>query len=154
MNEKDAEALLQYKIPNDQSDAPERKDLLKALEYLPLAITQAGAYLTMRETTFTIPKYLTFLSQSEDILLDDMGDLRRDSTATNSILKTLQISFDWIKNNDSPAADLLSLMSVLHRQGIPRFLLGNNLRFENALATLINFSLITSETDGETFGMH
>lgn len=48
-------------------------------------------------------------------------------------------------------------MSVLDRQGIPESLLCNDssrLEFENALAPLIDFALITSEADREYFGMH
>ena len=48
-------------------------------------------------------------------------------------------------------------MSILDRQGIPEFLLckdDNRLAFEDALAPLNDFALITSETNGECFGLH
>lgn len=105
----------------------------------------------------TIAKYLAYARQNEKILLADTGDLRRDPSVPNSVLVTWHISFDQIRESSPPAAELLSLMSVLDRQGIPEFLLrtdDNPLAFEDALAPLNEFALITSEADGEYFGMH
>ena len=157
MNEQDVKTLLLKKLPNDQSTDNDIADLLETLEHLPLAITQAAAYIGMRQTRFTISRYLTFLRLNEAILLKDMGDLRRDHDVPNSVLKTWQISFDQIRTYHPQAADLLSLMSVLDRQGIPDFLLCDDddyLEFEDAIAPLNDFLLITSEADGENFGMH
>ena len=105
----------------------------------------------------TIAKYLEYAQQNEEILLADIGDLRRDPSVPNSVLVTWRISFDQIKNTFPSAAELLSLMSVLDRQGIPEFFIckdDNRLAFEDALAPLNDFALITSEVDGKSFGMH
>jgi hypothetical protein len=45
------------------------------------------------------------------------GQLRRDRDAKNSIIITWQISFDYILQTRPSAADLLSLMNFLDRQG-------------------------------------
>ena len=170
MDEKDAKNLLTWKLPGDQSSEADVIDLLEELEYLPLAITQAAAYISLRRTRYTISKYSNHLRQNEAILLKDIGDLRRDHEVPNSVLKTWQISFDQIKKYHPPAANVLSLMSVIDRQGIPEFLLrdsGDDLEFEDAIALLHDFSLITSgtaplhdfsmitpETDCPMFGIH
>ena len=123
MGAEDAKNLLKRKLPHDQSSDTEIMKLLETLEHLPLAITQAAAYIGMNHTRLTVSKYLAYLRKNEKILLKDMGDLRRDHDVPNSGLKTWQISFDQIKSYHPQAANLLSLMSVLDRQGIPEFLL-------------------------------
>ncbi|KAK4034123.1 hypothetical protein C8A01DRAFT_49431 [Parachaetomium inaequale] len=68
-------------------------------------------------------KYLGEFRESErkrsKLLEHDAGDLRRDGGASNAILTTWQISFDYIQSERRSAADLLSLMSFFDRQGIP-----------------------------------
>ncbi|KAL9114581.1 MAG: hypothetical protein Q9187_007434, partial [Circinaria calcarea] len=157
MEEEDAKTLLRKRLPDDKSSENDTIALVETLDGLPLAISQAAAYISTRKTRMTIAKYLAYARQDEEILLKDTGDLRRDPGMPNSVLVTWQISFDQIKKQFPPAAELLSLMSVLDRQGIPEFLLckdDNRLVFEDALAPLNDFALITSEAEGECFGMH
>ena len=157
MKEEDAKTLLRKRLPDDESSEDDTIALVETLERLPLAITQAAAYIGARKTRMTIARYLAYAQESEEILLADTGDLRRDPSMPNSVLVTWQISFDQIKKSSPPAAGLLSLMSVLDRQGIPEFLLcngDNRLDFEDALAPLNDFALIASEADGKCFGMH
>src|SRR6266480_2310616 len=58
--------------------------------------------------------------------------LRRDWEAKNSIIITWQISFSYIQQTRPSAADLLSLMSLFDRQGIPEALLQNRTKQGNA----------------------
>ena len=158
MKKEDAVALLCQKLPDDCSSDDEKIELIELLESLPLAITQAASYISVKRTRMTIARYSHFLKDRGDILLDDMGDLRRDSTIPSSVLLTWQISFDQINGENRPAADLLSLMSVFDRQGIPRYLLQDKdeheLDFERRLGPLEEFSLIGFEDGGESFQMH
>ena len=155
LNEEDSCSLLLRKLPRTFSMDNVMKDLVKTLDYLPLAITQAAAYISMRNG-MTVSKCIEIFHQNEKLLLLDMGDLRRDSTVPHAILLTWQISFDQIKKTHSQAAEMLSLMSVLDRQGIPDFLLdkGDLLSFTEAIAPLHDFSLITVEAGGDFYGMH
>ena len=100
-----------------------------------------------------VSKYLTLyrhdqLSQSR-LLDEESGDLRRESGVPNSVIRTLQLSFDQIKTKSPSAAELLSLMAMLGRQGIPEFLLSANypnpLDLEAAITHLNEFWLITME---------
>ena len=43
MDEEDALLLLSRTLPKDQSDDMERSDLVRLLDFIPLAITQAAA---------------------------------------------------------------------------------------------------------------
>jgi tetratricopeptide (TPR) repeat protein len=158
MGEEDARALLRKKLPDDRSSEEDCIGLVQALEQLPLAITQAAAYISNKYLTMTISKYLKFFQKEENqarLLQDDMGDLRRDSSIPSSVIATWQISFNQIKNDSSRASELLSLMCVLDRQGIPEFLLNDHdsLDFQDDLGVLTGFSFITIEAD-HNFGMH
>lgn len=158
MGKEDAVALLCKKLPDDQSSDTEKFELVDLLERLPLAITQAASYISVKRTRMSIARYSTLLRKNGDILLGDMGDLRRDSTIPSSVLLTWHISFDQINGENHPAAELLSLMSVFDRQGIPQNLLQSededDLDFENRLAPLQEFSLIIAEDSGQSFQMH
>ncbi|KAK2595193.1 hypothetical protein QQS21_007098 [Conoideocrella luteorostrata] len=126
MDEKDALQLFRNKL--GQSD-DERcvAELAGALEYMPLAIVQAAAYILQRKPRSSARKYLDEFRNSDKrktgLLSLEGGKLRRDAEAKNSILITWQISFDYIRETRSSAADLLSLMSFCDRQGIPEILL-------------------------------
>ena len=157
MDEETSKLVLSRKLSHDQSTDGEMLELVKQLDYLPLAIAQAAAFISMRKPRMTIARYSAFLRENEDILLEDMGDLRRDPDMPNSVIKTWHISFNQIKKDQPQSAELFSLMSVLDRQGLPDYLFskgGMDLDFENNVARLIEFSLLTPSIDGRTFGMH
>lgn len=93
------------------------------------------------------------------LLLSGLNDRNRDPDLKNSIILTWQLSFDQIQAQHPAAAELLSLVSVFDRQSIPRKLLiekeADELDFEEALATLANFSLVSNEIGQETIAsMH
>jgi tetratricopeptide (TPR) repeat protein len=183
MEQKDSLALLEKKLGADlvgESGA----ELVQALDFMPLAISQAAAYICSRPRS-SVEKYLKDLRKSEQSkasLLDyDGGDLRRDDAALNSIITTWQISFEHIRSTRPSAAELLSLMSFFDRQGIPEYLLheskqrdsnevntenrcdndagsefedGNTRSFEEDVATLCAYSLISTDIRGDSFEMH
>ena len=158
MDEESSRLVLSRKLPHDQSTSGEILELVKMLDYLPLAIAQAGAYISMQRPRMTIARYLAFLQKNEKkILMKDMGDLRRDPDMPNSVIKTWYISFDQIKKDHPQSAELFSLMSVLDRQGLPDFLFSKgetDLDFEDKVTRLIELSLLNCSIDGRTFGMH
>ncbi|KAL2280604.1 hypothetical protein FJTKL_12427 [Diaporthe vaccinii] len=101
-------------------------DLVDALEYMPLAISQARANIQQRAPQTSISKYLEEFRRSErqkfSLLNQDEQSLRRDRNASNSVITTWQISFDSIRSERPSAADLLSLMRFFDQQGIPGWL--------------------------------
>jgi tetratricopeptide (TPR) repeat protein len=108
-------------------DSSKVAELAAVLEYMPLAIVQAAAYISQRESRYSVAKYLDEYRKSErkrtSLLEYDEGQLRRDWEAKNSIIVTWQISFEHIQQTRPSAAGLLSLMSFFDRQGIPESLL-------------------------------
>ncbi|KAK8071290.1 hypothetical protein PG997_011493 [Apiospora hydei] len=129
MNQAEAITLAKEKLgkPDRQGDIEAIESLVDTLEYMPLAIVQATAYISQKAPRCSVRQYLEKFTQSDRkraTLLDyEAGQLRRDGEAKNSIIITWQISFDHIRQTRPSAADLLSLMSFCDRQGIPESLL-------------------------------
>ncbi|KXJ84832.1 hypothetical protein Micbo1qcDRAFT_226208 [Microdochium bolleyi] len=121
-----ATQLLQTKL-RDKYEEEAAGQLAQALEYIPLAITQAAAYIARRWPRISCSTYLDYFRKSEkkkkSLLNQDLGDLRRDGTAANSVVVTWQITFEQIQKERQSAADLLSLMSFFNPQGIPEWIL-------------------------------
>ncbi|KAH0543478.1 hypothetical protein FGG08_002243 [Glutinoglossum americanum] len=165
MDEGDALSLLWKKLSFD-ADEHNAIELLQALDYMPLAITQAAAYIEQRAPRMTISRYLDEIRRSDHdrarLLKKDVGDSRRDGRVSNSIITTWQISFEHIRKDLPTAARLLSLMSLFDRQGIPESLLHNRYQrdedkdvdFEEDIHTLISYSLVEMNVDGNEFEMH
>ncbi|KAF2807493.1 TPR-like protein [Mytilinidion resinicola] len=126
MDDTSAQALLQKKL-GEEADKDGAAELADALEFMPLALVQAAAYIRQRAARCSVQQYLEKFHKSEkektSLLNSDEDSLRRDKEAKNSILITWQISFDHILEERQSAADLLSLMSFFDRQGIPESLI-------------------------------
>ncbi|KAJ3499005.1 hypothetical protein NLG97_g681 [Lecanicillium saksenae] len=126
MNEKDSLQLFQKKLGQADNKAY-TIELAATLEYMPLAIVQAAAYVVQRRPRYSVRKYLDEFCKSDrkktNLLSLHGGELRRDIEARNAIFLTWQISFDYIREARPSAADLLSFMSFCDRQGIPEMLL-------------------------------
>lgn len=158
----DAEQLLCAKIPEALSTHSDRSELVEELEYMPLAITQAAAYISAKKAWMSVSEYLSLYRQGSinqgRLLEEDLGDLRRGPGVPNSVIRTWQISFDQIKSYQPQATRLLSLMSMLNCHSIPEILLcsneANRLNFIESLALLDEFSLVTIENGGRTFEIH
>jgi tetratricopeptide (TPR) repeat protein len=162
MEKTEALALVRTRLAISGSMEPDAATLVKALDGIPLAITQACAYIRTYATRFTVSSYLELFLESEmnqaRLLQNaDIGDVRRDPSVPDAVLTTWQISFEQIRESTPAAAELLSFMCVLDRQGIPEFLLHdstNRLDFEDRLRPLIDFSLVSTQLDDHTFEMH
>ncbi|KAL9002859.1 MAG: hypothetical protein Q9188_004243 [Gyalolechia gomerana] len=171
MDESRALKLLQKRIESEVNDGDAVR-LVQALDYMPLAISQAGAYINHRAPRITISSYLDAYHKSDHdqatLLNRDAGDIRRDHSANNSIITTWQISFEHIREQRPSAARLLSLMSLFDRQGIPEWVLRHydkenrgeaadvaDMDFEDDISALTNYSLIRiTNLEGTLFEMH
>jgi hypothetical protein len=112
-------------------------ELAAALEFMPLAIVQAAAYISQRAPRCSVSEYLDEFRKSDcektSLLDNKAGHLRRDREAKNSIIITWHISFEHIRQSRPSAADLLSLMSLCDRQGIPDTLVRSQVEVKNSL---------------------
>ena len=164
MGKSHALTLFRKKLYNDLND-DEVLDLLESLDYMPLAISQAAAYIRQRAPRVTVSKYLKDFRRSEkdraSLLNVAVRDRRRDGQALHSIITTWQISFKYIQEVRPSAAHLLSLMSFFVRQGISEELLtgryetaDSNLDFEDDIHMLQSYSLVAIGTKCDVFEMH
>lgn len=124
-----AEAFQMLKVKVVEDFNPEEgAQLVEALGYIPLAITQAAAYINRPAAFTTVKAYLEDFRSSdenmESLLNTDNGDLRRDPGVSNSVVITWQVTFDQIRKVNPSAADLLTYMSCFQPQKIPIFALG------------------------------
>ncbi|KAF3343511.1 hypothetical protein BJF96_g439 [Verticillium dahliae] len=96
--------------------------LIQILELIPLAVTQAVAYINRRAPRVSIQSYIQNFRKNEawqgNLLSKDSGDVRRLDSASNSIVVTWQITFEQIRQESPSSAELLSLMSFFHSQNI------------------------------------
>ena len=150
--------LLRHFLPRVHKD--EASELVGELENVPLAISQAGAYIK-EVPRVSIPRYLAILRRSREdqvaLLNKNKEDLRRDPAVPNAVITSWELSFNKIRQQSTDSANLLSLMSFFNRQAIPRFLVQENvdeLSFEEDMNLLLNLSLIRAEIRGDMFEMH
>ncbi|KAF1344366.1 hypothetical protein EJ07DRAFT_85131, partial [Lizonia empirigonia] len=123
MGEQEALTLLKSKTRVDESSEGDARALVKTLEGIPLAVTHAAAYITANEPMVDIAAYLELFRESEEnqahLLNDKARDIRRDASVSSAVITTWQLSFEQIRKTRPEAADLLSLMTMFDRQGVP-----------------------------------
>jgi hypothetical protein len=165
MSKAEAIVLVGRKLGQD-TDRSAMEELVTLLECMPLALTQAAAYLRRRGRRSSVRAYIEELQTSElaqlSLLDRDFSDHRRDREATNPVLKTWQISFDYIRTKRETAAELLSMMCFCDRQAIPKFLLqvrkdsgrGCEEAFDDDVELLLGCSIVSLSVDGSVFDMH
>jgi len=130
--------------------------LADALGDLPLALEQAGAYI--EETGITLPDYLRrFQEEQKEVL--KRGKL---ASYPATVATTWEISFERVRKKSKAGADLLHLCAFLAPDNIPKWLLvsgakyppkplssvvKNELKFDDAIAALKRYSLMTVADD-------
>ncbi|KAF7509984.1 hypothetical protein GJ744_007298 [Endocarpon pusillum] len=168
MDEETAVALLKKKLKRHEEAIAQNDliDLVQQLDYMPLAITQAAAYVNQHAPRITISTYLETLKRSDDeqakLLQKDIRDPRRDGQASNSIITTWHISFRHLRQTRDSAARLLALMSLFDRERIPDDLLRDRYLdeqdaetdFEDDIKTLRAYHLIGISITSNRFDMH
>ncbi|KLO78888.1 Uncharacterized protein LW93_4210 [Fusarium fujikuroi] len=161
MDDEDAKALLQGSlIDKDQmQDTAVVDKLLHKLTYLPLAITQASAYMKVNE--ISVKEYLYLFQRSNRGMVELLSCGFRDSThydaSQGAVATTWIISFQQISSLHEDAATILLCTACLEPKAIPRALLpplDSEQRMTRALGTLCGYSFLSKREDGETFDMH
>jgi tetratricopeptide (TPR) repeat protein len=141
--------------------------LLRELDYLPLAIASATAF--MRSTKVSPSNYLEWYleplnsaRQRRKRLLLKKFHIYGEYEETTSVLNTHFVTFEGIEKQLPLAAYIIRLMAFLDRRGIPEELLvdsslkgvKNEILFRKAITTLLDFSLISAAKDRKTFEIH
>jgi tetratricopeptide (TPR) repeat protein len=120
--------------------------LLELLTYLPLAITQASAFIN--KTGITVSEYISLLQQADtgaELFDDHVEDPTRYLELDSTVAKTWHISFDHIQSQDPPAAEYLSFMACINNINIPQSLLppsSSLIQTIKAIGTLKGYAFI------------
>ena len=142
------------------------KELAKTLGHLPLALSQAGAYLN--QTQMPVAKYLELYKNHEEELLTNNNFF--DSPNSSSVATTWNISLEAIKKEtkeqSSLALGLLTVCAYLSSETIPENLLitwikVNYLNIQNPelvlpklISQLSKYSLINRNHENATISVH
>ncbi|KAF8249136.1 hypothetical protein K440DRAFT_641496 [Wilcoxina mikolae CBS 423.85] len=141
-------------------------ELLLALDYLPLAIAAATAY--MKETGTLLAEYLDILNSTREnlvgLLKKGFYDIRKglEEDVTESVLSTFFITFERIEKLCPLAANFIKLIAFLDQRAVPELFLTESgldgakdrLLFNQARGYLFEFSLISRDTNRETYDIH
>ncbi len=159
MEVEEARSLLGARIRTQSTDE-EQLELLEELVFLPLAISQATAFMLKRNKR--IPEYMKMYKQSEATRIKLLGQRfnyhGREARPLESVVTTWWISFNDIKMENSRAGDLLAIMSYMDYRAVPFSLLieddEDEFDFEEAIALLEAFSLVALDMDGHYCYVH
>ncbi|KAL5362310.1 kinesin light chain [Aspergillus floccosus] len=138
------EKSLVRKSPSDDSESA--TNLLTELEDLPLAITQAAAYINTNKSS--ISEYLCLLKKTEQdavaLISTDFGDHTRYRNLPNSVSRTWTITFNKILERDTWRAIPYSILPAAYPEA----------RLAGAIGTLCSYSFLERRGDGTKLDMH
>jgi tetratricopeptide (TPR) repeat protein len=130
----------------------------QAVDGLPLALDQAGAYI--EEKQCGLARYLVLYRQNMVEMLRMRGEHASDHL--ESVAGTLSLTFKNLSAESTDALQLLRLLAFLHSDAIPiemiehaapvldkplRSLVSNAIRLENTIGILLKYSLIYRHTN-------
>jgi hypothetical protein len=122
MTEGEARRLLETVRDKEigEAEAQGAMALLTELEWLPLAVSQAAAY--MRRTSTPIHEYLSRLRRRIkrwEVLRKTEFDRHRRGHVSNSVLQTWDISIEHVREENQMACNILHALAYLDNQNIP-----------------------------------
>ncbi|KAK2050328.1 kinesin light chain [Colletotrichum somersetense] len=124
-------------------------ELLDQLDHLPLAVSQAAAYIRRRPTP--VAEYLSRLKEGKKrwrVLQKSEHDRHRRREVPNSILETWTISMEHIRQEDDTAYRILLTLAYVHNQNIPDSLIRAAARPGNE-EDMQNLEITGSSTESE-----
>jgi tetratricopeptide (TPR) repeat protein len=164
MSPSECKELLQNLLSDEIYQAADVVPLIQTLHQIPLALTQAAAY--MERNMKSASEYLKLLLAEKELsevelLSQEFKTEGRDRDSFNAITKTWSISFEQIGQQQPLSAQLLCFMAYIDKQAIPEDLLYNasqpgpsQIEFDSALGTLLAFSIITKGTSTGYYNIH
>jgi hypothetical protein len=129
MTREEAVQLLKKNLTNEDFNSSNIKTLLEELCYIPLANSHAAAF--MRVHSQSVSEYLEILKSGDEERIGVVGESFQQLSISNPdipkrVLATWSISFDYVKSDGDTgplASELLSVMSFMDRQEIPKYVL-------------------------------
>lgn len=151
----DAERLLVERSKDSHSKPEDVANLVAALAYSPLAITQAGSYIA--EYNLRISDYLQLYKHSGMAQAELLGHEQTRISADMPAMKVWGLSFERLKQENALAAHLLQFMACLASTQIPQTLLpkGNSVTDSlRARRTLEALLFIEERENEQSYDLH
>ena len=157
-----ADAELDQSTQENQEPAVE---IVTALDGLPLALDQVGAYI--EETHCSLAHYLILYGTSRKELLRRRGRFPADHP--DSVAITWSISFQKVEHESMAAADLLYLLAFLDPEAIPEEIIikgapelgpalepleNDLLQVDSIIELLLRYSLIRRDSEAKLLKIH
>ncbi|RAO74243.1 uncharacterized protein BHQ10_010255 [Talaromyces amestolkiae] len=151
-------SLLQQNLLNDHNTV---LSLLSKLTFLPLAITQAVAFINKNQ--IGLSTYIEILEKQEmemiDLLSENFQDKWRYKDVQNPVASTWWISFQQIQQSNPLAGEYLSFMSCIDPRDIPQYILppaaSENEKIK-AIGLLKSYAFVTDSelAEGKLLNLH
>jgi tetratricopeptide (TPR) repeat protein len=133
--------------------------ILEQLGFLPLAISQAAAYIN--ENDISLSEYLSLLGEQErstiEMLSEEFEEDGRYAEIQNPVATTWWISFSQIQQLDGLAADYLSFMACIDPRDIPQSIFppaASAKEQAEAIGLLKAYSFVTAQVRDGRFSLH
>jgi hypothetical protein len=162
----EAMQLLQNRLHTAVSDPrPTIAEFVQEMEFLPLAITQAAAYMNVN-TNVSIGKYLRLIRSPDErnmatLLSKEMHDSNRYKNSCSAVATTWVVSFNQIRREHPAALELLRYLSCVGWRAVPHSFLphvgsGADTDLLTAIGTLCSYAFLSKQAvdHEELFDMH
>jgi hypothetical protein len=133
--------------------------LLKRLAFLPLAISQAAAYIN--QNNISLARYMLLLGEQEASIIELLGkEFNNDgryAEIQNPVATTWLVSFAQIHQVDQIASDYLSFMACISPRDIPELILPATTlltRKVEGLGLLKGYSFISAQVDDSMYSLY
>ncbi|KAF4340021.1 hypothetical protein FBEOM_6060 [Fusarium beomiforme] len=174
MTFEESKALLESKLPQNMGhdELSNVRSLVKELQYLPLAISQAGTY--MRRTETSVSQYLTNMREEQTrwrMLTEHQFDRYRLQGSPNSVREIWNTSIRQIRQENETAFKVLRILAYVDNENISERLIEaaaqhgegkqttemSETKKREAIRRLKDFSFLIEHHDADakrTFEMH
>ncbi|XP_014467385.1 PREDICTED: uncharacterized protein LOC106740649 isoform X2 [Dinoponera quadriceps] len=154
---------------NIENDAQKKyiKELANRLQFFPLALQQAVAYIRVQdenlknvESKFTISDYLERYREKTKELLDFKFPEDSDNDYSKTILATWNVTLDMVRQRESgnDALDILNIVSYLAPEDIPikivLNLINDETKLSSAIELLQQYSMINYNLEHKMLNLH
>ncbi|RBA11750.1 hypothetical protein FPRO05_14265 [Fusarium proliferatum] len=141
------------------SDKQVMNHLLTLLTHLPLAITQAAAYLNVNQ--ISIIEYLQLFENTDrdriELLSAEFQDDTRYEQSQDPVATTWFISFNQIRRADELASRILMFLAYVEPKGVPQSMLPegeSQQQLTRAIGTLCGYRFLDRRGSSKVFDMH
>ncbi|KAH7184338.1 nucleoside phosphorylase domain-containing protein [Fusarium oxysporum] len=141
------------------SDEQVMNHLLTLLTHLPLAITQAAAYLN--ENQISLTEYLQLFENTDrdriELLSAEFQDDTRYEQSQDPVATTWFISFNQIRKGDELASRILMFLAYVEPKAVPQSMLPkgeSKQQLTRAIGTLCGYRFLDRRGSSKVFDMH